>query len=100
MELIIAIWFTLLVTVPMWSKELGANEVISGIICAIMCTITFVVGYWLDEADRAEKERINQLFDKIDESMHNLACRPSDEEMKKDIEEAKKFVIGQSEREN
>ena len=64
-----------------------------------MFTITFVVGYWLDEADRADKERINQLFDKIDKDMYNLACRPSDEEKKKDIEEARKIVIEQSERE-
>lgn len=99
MELIIAVWFSLLVTVPIWSRELGASEAISEIIYAIMFIITFVVGYWLDEADRADKERINQLFDKIDEGMHNLACRPSDEEMNKDIEEAKKIVIGRSERE-
>ena len=99
MELIIAIWFTLLVTVPVWSKELGANEAMSEIIYAIMFTITFVVWIWFDEADRAEKERINQLFDEIDENMHNLAYRPSDEEMKKDIEEAKRIAIGQSEKE-
>lgn len=98
MELIIAAWFTLLVIVPIWTRELGASEAMSGIIYAIMFTITFVVWIWLDEADRVEKERINQLFDKIDENMHNLACRPSDEEIKKDIEEAKRIVIEQSER--
>ncbi len=108
MELIIAVWLTLLITVPVWSKDLGANEAMSGIIYAIMFTITIVVWIWMDEAERAEKERINQLFDKIDEAMYDLECKsyskerpmknispllPNDEEIEKDIEDVKRTVI-------
>jgi hypothetical protein len=65
-----------------------------------MCAISFIVGIWLYDADRADKERINQLFDKADENMRNLVRMPSAEETRKDIKEAKKsVVIGQSERE-
>lgn len=100
-ELIIAVWLAILMTIPVWTKGLGINETIGETIYAIMCAISFIVWIWLDEADRADKERINRLFDEADENMRNLARMPmpSTEEIRKDIEEAKRFAIEQSERE-